>query len=151
MHPSFVEDAPQSQRGWRQALRPLLRALGVCGRILFRSLWRHRPTLKIEVGTRASRLLRGVCYRLLFVPLILALFASALVYTGTHPQTAAAAMDPTCNGIYYDPIMFNGEDGTHLEGWLIPVLDARRVLADKDKALTEHSPAIVLVHDYACS
>lgn len=151
MHPSFVEDAHPKRMSWRERLRPVWHALQICGRILFRSMIRRGPSLRIEVGSRTTRILRGVCYRMLFVPLLMAMFAAVLVYTGTHPPQMAAAMDPTVNGIYYDPVMFLAEDGVQLEGWMVPVMDARRVLAEKEKALSMRSPAVVLAHDFGCS
>ena len=38
-----------------------------------------------------------------------------------------------------------------LEGWLIPVIDAKRVIAEGEAALNKRSPAVVLVHDFAAS
>jgi pimeloyl-ACP methyl ester carboxylesterase len=42
-------------------------------------------------------------------------------------------------------------DGTKLEGWLVPVLDARKVLAQGNDILRKRHPAIVLVHDFGTS
>lgn len=96
-----------------------------------------------------TKVLRQVVYRLLFLPVLLVLAASALVYLGTHPRRPASTLDPLSFGHYYDPVNFVSDDGLRLEGWLVPLLDARRVLAHKEGALLQKHPAVVLVHDQA--
>lgn len=155
MNPTFVSVGPAQGHTWVARLRPVVRPLWVAVRgilrFLFRDLFGSRTNLKDEVGTPVGRWMRAVCYRAIFLPLFMALLACALVYCGTHPPAVAAVMDPTCHGIYYDPVDFLSEDGTQLEGWLIPVLDAKKILAEKEKALAEHHAAVVLVHDFGAS
>jgi hypothetical protein len=152
MQPSFVHEGPDPRKRWYHPLRPLWRALGALARLLTLDVFGAPPRgLRVDVGTRVSRFVRGLCYRLLFVPFLLSALVMALVYSGTHPPAVASAMDPTCHGIYYDPVDFLSEDGTPLEAWLIPVVDARRVLEDKDRALSELHPAVVLVHDFGAA
>jgi alpha-beta hydrolase superfamily lysophospholipase len=43
------------------------------------------------------------------------------------------------------------EDGARLEGWLVPVVDAKKVLEEKESILGKRYPAVVLVHDFAGS
>jgi len=71
-----------------------------------------------------------------------------LVFAVTHPPHYSAEADPTLQGVYYDPVNFVSEDGTRLEGWIVPVFDAKRVLEEKERTLHKKHPAIVLVHDY---
>jgi pimeloyl-ACP methyl ester carboxylesterase len=54
-------------------------------------------------------------------------------------------------GVYYDPVTFLSGDGTRLEGWIVPVLDARKVVEQKEAALARKEPAVVLVHDFGRS
>ena len=77
--------------------------------------------------------------------------SAAVVFCGTHPKVSRDWGDPADRGVYYDPISFPSRDGTLLQAWLVPVVDAKRVLARKDKVLSERQPAIVLVHDFGRS
>src|SRR5262249_29813903 len=54
-------------------------------------------------------------------------------------------------GVYYDPVNFLSDDGARLEGWLVPVVDAKKVLEEKDQIIGKRYPAVVLVHDFAGS
>src|SRR5436305_609095 len=113
MNPSFVHEGPAPRRRWFHRLRPLLRGFSWFIRLFTRDLF-GRPSprdLRIDVGTRLSRFVRGLLYRLMFAPVILSLIVIALVYTGTHPPAVASAMDPTYHGIYYDPVNFLADDG----------------------------------------
>jgi hypothetical protein len=151
MNPTFVHEGPAPRRRWWHRLRPVWRVIGWCLKLFVRDLFYKRQALRIDVGTRSSRFLRGLCYRLLFVPLIIALIACALVYTGTHPPAVASIIDPTYHGIYYDPVSLVAEDGAPLEAWMIPVVDAHRVLEDREMVFTKTHPAIILVHDFGAS
>src|SRR5207237_4066320 len=73
---------------------------------------------------------------------------ATLVFTGTHPSTVYSAPDPATFGIYYDPVIVDSQDGTRLEGWLAPVIDAKAILEKKEKILRMKQPAVVLVHDF---
>ena len=105
-----------------------------------------------EVVTRpplASRLVRGLAYRALFLPVLVALSSATLVFTGTHPSTVYSATDPATYGVYFDPVTFDSQDGTRLEGWIAPVVDAKSIIEKKEKILRTKQPAVVLVHDFA--
>jgi hypothetical protein len=87
----------------------------------------------------------------IFLPALTALLAAGFVAVGTHPAPPAVLLDPNCQGCYFDSITFSSEDGTSLSGWMVPALDARRVINERDKILRSHRPGIVLVHDYGQS
>lgn len=155
MNPMFMEEkeAPNPNRrrpklyqiawGWMRA------ALRWVGRLFFTNVFRlDRARLRVEDGTPVQRFIRAVLYRLAFVPVILAIFVFALVFAVTHPPHYSAEADPTLQGVYYDPVNFVSEDGTRLEGWIVPVFDAKRVLEERERTLHKKHPAIVLVHDY---
>ena len=96
----------------------------------------------------AGRLLKGLAYRALFLPVLVALSAATLVFTGTHPNTAFSATDPATYGLYHEPVVVQSADGTHLEGWVAPVVSARSILEHGNKILRTKHPAVVLVHDF---
>jgi len=160
MNPMFMEekDAAPAKKPKLSAKRRLvqfactwgLRGLKLARRVLFTNLFRmNQARLRVEDGTPTQRFVRALLYRLAFVPVLLALFVAALVFAVTHPPRAIGAEgDPLVHGVYYDPVTFLAEDGTRLEGWLVPVYDAKRVLEEKERALHKKHPAIVLVHDY---
>jgi len=119
--------------------------------VSYRPMQRARLSVRIEDGTFWQRVARGVAYRLAFVPLLAALSACALVYSATHPPAHAPGIDPTSQGIYYDPVSLLGEDGTRFDGWLVPVFDARQVLEQREEILKTRRPAVVLLHDHGHS
>ena len=150
MNPSFQLDssAPAKARKPRFAwLRAIFRFIG---RIVMFSPFKRKP-FRNEEGTRLTRFVHGLTYRLAFVPVVLVAFLSALVFAATHPGRAVDSTDPLSFGIYYDPVNFVAEDGARLEGWLIPVVDAKRILAEGASVLNKKYPAVVLVHDFAGS
>ena len=150
MNPTFQYEAPASKKARKPRFEWLRKALKVALRLLMFNPFRSKAQLfRNEEGTRVSRFVRGLTYRLAFVPIILVMFLSALVFAATHPGRAQSAADPLSFGIYYDPVNFVAEDGARLEGWLIPVLDAKRVIAEGDAVLNKKYPAVVLVHDFA--
>ncbi|MDB5173617.1 MAG: dipeptidyl aminopeptidase [Phycisphaerales bacterium] len=144
MDPTFLEK-PRARRHthpWKNWVLPVLKW---CGRTLV-----SRP-----FSIRAPRPIRPLTYVLgvavrqfIFLPLILAATAVMLVYAGTHPTPPPLVSDPNSQGVYYDPVNLASEDGTLLTGWLIPAVDAHRVLEEKDRFLRTRRPAIVLVHDF---
>src|SRR4051812_48112838 len=98
MNPSFVHEGPQRpQRRWVRWLRPLWLVIFCIIRVLTLDLFGGGggapKGLRVDIGTRFSRFVRGLCYRLLFVPLLLAIAVMSLVYSGTHPPAVASAMD----------------------------------------------------------
>jgi len=151
MNPSFLDDhsspnAPQPTR-WKRYLKVFYRI----GKLFLTDIFRRNPKIQDEVGTPFSRFMRKLLYRLMFVPTILAVLIGVLVVTATHPKPAPGIMDPVSQGVYYDPVELLSLDGTKLEGWLVPLVDARRVLAEKEQMLHRKQPAVVLVHDFGAS
>src|SRR4051812_45836885 len=85
-------------------------------RCLFsKPLSRRQPAFRNEDGSAVGRFCKGVAYRVLFVPLLVAIMASAFVFAGTHPKPRPVELDPSSAGLYYDPVAFVSADGTHLE------------------------------------
>lgn len=165
MNPSYLDDhSPPvdetvDHAGWwrlvRAVLRPLCRAAkALVVLLLSRPLAgsvRVGANVRDETGTRVSRFARGVTYRLAFLPVLLATLAGVLVYFGTHPANAPVVKDPITYGVYYDAVSYASADGGRLDGWLVPVLDAKKVVQQRDRALRSTWPAVVLVHDYGQS
>lgn len=153
MNPMMMDDdSPEHRPGkpslWRRAGKIVWRV----GKILFMDvLRRKRPVLVNEVGTPFSRFVRGFLYRLLFVPTVLMVMVAILVVCATHPKPAPAVADPISQGVYYDPVELLSLDNVKLEAWLVPVVDARRVLIEKEDVLHKRYPAVVLVHDFGAS
>ena len=88
---------------------------------------------------------------MMFLPVLPLLAAITLVYAGTHPAPPPALSDPSSQGLYYDPVSIISQDGTRLSGWLVPAIDAHRVATQREAALSERRPALVLVHDFGQS
>lgn len=123
------------------------------GRMAWRTMTynplRNAPLqVRIEDGGFWLRVLRGLMYRATFVPVLAAMAAVALVYSATHPPVPAMTMDPSASHIYYDPVNLITDDGARLEGWLVPVVDAKQVLVQKEQSLRMRRPAVVLLHDH---
>jgi hypothetical protein len=152
MNPSFLEEndgsaKPPALRRWYSFLRPIGKLFRFVSRILFYKPLRRR--LRVDDGiSPIARFIRGVLYRLAFVPFLIAIAVVAMVYAGTHPQPAASELDPTCQGIYYDAVTLNTDDGVKLDAWLVPVVDASVVLTQRDEVLRHKQPAVILVHDF---
>jgi alpha-beta hydrolase superfamily lysophospholipase len=149
MHPTIFEEAEPNdrprERYWivKWIARTIVRIL------LTDPLGGKRPEFKIEDGSPFRRFVRGFLYRLALVPVLLVLMITAFVYAATHPPVSAPRLDPSAMGIYFEKVKYVSEDGTRLEGWLVPVVDAQMVLMEKDSAIARKDPAVVLVHDYA--
>jgi pimeloyl-ACP methyl ester carboxylesterase len=153
--PSFLEedDAAPAPGGKRK-----LRVIRFLGRLLWRALvagWRvltYDPLqrkLRIEDGTLVQRTLRGLGYRLFFVPVAIAGIVCLMVWTATHPRLSLGERDPGSTELYYDAVSFVTQDNVRLDGALFPVLDARQVIEEQERALRKRYPAVVLVHDFA--
>lgn len=151
MNPNFSLESPNSGTARKRRLEWLWRVLGFTIKLLMATPFGKRQAFRNEEGTPLSRFVRGMMYRLAFVPILLVGFLSALVYGATHPAREAGASDPLKVNIYYDPVNFVAEDGVRLEGWLVPVLSAKQVIAEGEKALNKRYPAVVLVHDFGGS
>src|SRR5436190_12275778 len=147
MHPSFLEDnngdhvAPPKKR--IQIIRPIFRFIR---RILLAdafSLGRRRD-VTVEGVSLIGRLLRGLFYRLVFVPIFACAVAIAMVFAGTHPPTTAIHADPGSLGLFFETLPFASSDGVKLEAWVIPVYEAEKILLEGTKGLTRKQPAVVL-------
>jgi hypothetical protein len=151
MNPMFMSEADSAVRRPRT---PRFAWLWKLVKKLFRVMFYEvisirRSRLKIEDGTLLNRFIRGFTYRLAFVPVVLVLFVMALVFAVTHPrQSAIPEGDPMVDGIYFEPVSLVSSDGVKLEGWIAPSIDARQVLEEKERALRQKHPAVVLAHDF---
>lgn len=156
MNPTFTYDAsadaskqPKPRQGRFSFLWRILKRIARL--LLSNPFGGHRGSFRNEEGTKLSRFVRGFTYRLAFVPVLLVMFITAIILAATHPGRSSQGADPLSFGVYYDPVNFLADDGARLEGWLVPVLDAKRVLEEKDLVVGKHYPAVVLVHDFAGS
>jgi len=153
--PSFLEeedDAPPAPvkrrlRLVRFLLRLAWRALVAFWRVLTYDPLKRK--LRIEDGTFVGRTLRGLGYRLFFVPVLIAGLVCLMVWTATHPRLELGERDPGSTELYYDAVTFVTSDNVRLEGAMFPVLDARQVIEQQERALRKRYPAVVLVHDFA--
>ena len=152
MNPLFTDDVAPVERQRFVRTRVVLRMGWRCVKILLRDPFRPEGKLRIEDGTPLQRLVRGVGYRLAFAPVLLVLFVVALVFAGTRPMPKLVAeLDPVSVGVYYDPVEFLSSDGTRVQAWLVPVIDAKRVLEHGSNLLQAKYPAVVLAHDFGAS
>jgi pimeloyl-ACP methyl ester carboxylesterase len=155
MHPVFraedVTATPKKTPKWKSFFKT-----HIVGGV--KAVVRLLMTSPVKLGRRTdvdqrppfvARFVKGLAYRALFLPVLVALSSATLVFTGTHPSTVFSATDPATFGVYYDPVSFPSQDGTLLEGWLAPVVDAKAILEKRDKILRTKHPAVVLVHDFA--
>lgn len=155
MDPMFLRDHPEPSRHQRlgAALAAAGRALRWVGRQLIRQPFRlrRRAAAALDDESTAGKIVRGLVYRMVFVPVGVSLASAGIVFFGTHParvDVAPPQQDPASQGVFYDPINFASDDGTRLEAWLVPVVDARRVLLNKDHLFRMQYPAVVLAHDF---
>ena len=158
LNPLFMEDskpAPVKKPRWQKGLSVVGRALRVLVTPMFGKARRggegDAVEVRNEVGSPIGRLVRGLLYRLMFVPTLLAILVGVLVVTATHPKLTPSVADPASQGVHYDTVDLISSDNTKLEGWLVPVLDARRVIVEKDDMLHRRYAGVVLVHDFAMS
>src|SRR5687768_15177436 len=136
MNPSFVADpdapgldVPLYKRLGRLIGRLVMPVLHL---LLMDPLSIGRPARETRDGTRMSRFMRGLLYRLACLPVLIGLTIAAMVYLGTHPLTASMQLDPASEGLYYDPVNFLSGDGTPLEAWVVPLVDAKKIVTDGD-------------------
>jgi pimeloyl-ACP methyl ester carboxylesterase len=157
MHPVFraedVTAAKQKTPKWKTFFKTkVVGSFKGAMRLLVSSPVKMGRRAEVENRTPiATRLVRGLACRVLFLPVLVALSSATLVFTGTHPSLVYSATDPATFGVYFDPVSFESEDGTRLEGWIAPVIDAKSIIEKKDKILRSKHPAVVLVHDFAKS
>ena len=125
-----------------------LRAVGwLVGTLFSNPMPRRRRIVADDEGTWGW-LVREATSRLVFLPLLLAVVVAVLVFTGTHPPALPPGPGPISVGLYYEAVDFTSDDATKLRGWLIPAIDARRVLEGDDKSLCARRPGIVLAHAF---
>ena len=136
---------------WREAVIRATILSKFIAKVMFSKPFRIRRREPEDGQPVTRRLFRGLGYRLLFVPIFLALAAAALVYRGTHPVRPTSAKLPAVPGVFYESLEFNGPDGHPLMAWFVPVVDEKRVIELKDKVFKTKQPAAVLVHDYNSS
>jgi pimeloyl-ACP methyl ester carboxylesterase len=149
MNPIFPDASKQKLKMkvplWKRILNLPNTLIGLLLADIF--FWRSNR-LRIEEGSVLGRVMHATLYRLLFVPLFMVLVVIALVYLGTHPPKPITVADPQSQGIYYAAVNFNSTDGTELDGWLVPIIDARTIIEQRERALKAKYPAVILVHDY---
>jgi pimeloyl-ACP methyl ester carboxylesterase len=157
MNPTFLNEqapsAPSRKRQWLLAALLLpWRTLKLIFRVLTYDPLSRRGRLRIEDGTPLQRFIRGIAYRVAFAPVFIAGVTCLIVYTATHPNSPYTVdQTPSTLDVYYEPVTFLSSDGVSLDGLLFPALEAKHVVADKEKALRKRSPAVVLVHDFGAT
>ena len=153
MDPTFV-DLTQPKKRRLKIWHWIVNAIVKTARWFGRSLMSNPLAVRKPDDPRPSIvhvLVRMAISWAIFIPVLTALLAAGFVAVGTHPSPPALLLDPNCQGCYFDSVSFNSEDGTQLTGWMVPALDARRVINEREKILRSHRPGIVLVHDYGQS
>lgn len=147
MNPEFVEFSETTTR-WATCWAYVVRGAKWFGRSLMTNpLAAPKPDQPVRAETPARVLVRVAVSWAILLPSICVLSAFYLVTTGTHPAPPPELLDPNSQGCYFETVEFASGDGTKLTGWLVPAMDARRVLSEKDKVLKAKRPAVVLVHD----
>ena len=63
-----------------------------------------------------------------------------MVWTATHPRLELGERDPGSTELYYDAVTFVTSDNVRLDGALFPVLDARQVIEEQERAPPRGSP-----------
>ncbi|MEO6434637.1 MAG: hypothetical protein ABIP55_02600, partial [Tepidisphaeraceae bacterium] len=112
MDPTFVhEGSAKSGKKRRMPFDFVGRAVKMFARVLLASPFGGKRLFRNEEGTKLSRFLRALTYRLAFVPIILVIFLTALVFAATHPGRSEQGADPSSFGVYYDPVNFLADDG----------------------------------------
>ncbi|HEX8523367.1 MAG TPA: prolyl oligopeptidase family serine peptidase [Tepidisphaeraceae bacterium] len=151
MDPTFMNDHEPVAKQKQRKLWALAKAVMKLGKILLIDPFSRPQRLRIEDGRPWQRFVRGFIYRLALVPVLLVIFLTLLVLAATHPGRTTVGADPLAYGMYFDPISFLAEDNVKVEGWLVPAVDARRVIEEGEATLQKKYPAMVLVHDFAAS
>jgi hypothetical protein len=149
MDPTFDHEQRETTASakWRRYVFTALRWFGRS--MLQNPLSYHKPD---EPRPSVVRILlrMAACWAFL-LPLLIVALAIVLVNSGTRPVAPPAVLDPASQGLYFENVNFVSEDGTALTGWMIPVIDAHRVLVEKEKVFRWKRPGIVLVHDFGQS
>jgi hypothetical protein len=142
-----AERAKKKPIDWGRFIRPLRAGWTLAGRVMVKLCATPFRFGRPKTPANIHVVIRGMLYRLMFLPILVTLIASLLVYLATHPRTFAGQLDPLSVGVYYDPVTVVAADGVRSEAWLAPAIDARKVVSDRDKALHARSPGVVLIHD----
>jgi hypothetical protein len=152
MHVNF-ENAAAAPKRRRVQLLPIVKSIGRNSYRLFTCDLLKPSITRVEGDGRGGRILRKVFYRTLCLPIIVILFSAALVFSGTHPPASfdTSGQNPSSYGLYFETPEVVTEDYTVLSAWVLPQLDAKRVLEDREKSLTERSPAVLIVPDFTQS
>lgn len=151
MDPLFVDKDHKSRGRSLQVLKYLLISSKWFGRLLVSNPFVIRRRAVDAPVPPARILVRVAASWLVFLPFIMTATAVVLVYGATHPKAPLVLADPNSQGVYFDPVEFVSSDGTKLAGWLVPQVNAKRVLDEKEKLLRVRHPAVVLVHDFGQS
>jgi pimeloyl-ACP methyl ester carboxylesterase len=149
MDPTFVPDMVQAKR--RHV--PFGQLLKRGGRwfwtwLLSNPLAIRKPGDERVVWPLMKVAIRAAVFWTILLPILLSLVVVLCVYMGTHPSRMPIVAEPSSQGVYFEPANLASTDGTQLAAWLVPAIDARRVVEEKDRTLRLSHPAIVLVHDY---
>jgi hypothetical protein len=152
MHPQYLDDLDSEPKRAPRFAR-IKRLLRLGGRILLTEMffWRSSAGVKIEDAPPFVRFVRGLLYRLAFVPIFVVIVVAAIVYSSTHPPVSYSRLDPGAQNMYFNPIDITSADGVKLNAWVVPVIDARKILEQREGALRSKKPGVVLVHDYAAN
>ena len=151
MDPTFLKDLVDAKRRRRGPWQYVVRAARWAVRsLLSNPLIVRRPGEEFRPSPFKILARIALCWSI-FLPFLTVGMIVLLVWKGTHPGSPPALTDPNSQGCFYDPVTLLSEDGTELSGWLIPVVDAHRVVEEKDRLLRVRRPAIVLVHDFGQS
>lgn len=150
LNPSFLEDPePPVVRPRRRLWRAAVVALKRVWRLM---MWRPFGTPRVEgeepQQTPFMDVCRALLHRLAFAPIVLTMLIAALVWSATHPRPVDAGATPASLGIYYEPVAMAADDGQLFEGWLVPAIDAKRVISQQERVLRTERAAVVLVHDH---
>jgi hypothetical protein len=154
MDPTFMKDLVETKRNRPPLLQWIARAVRWFWRGLFSNpLAIHAPgEAEKQPGRNPWKVLLrvAICWSIA-LPILVGLMATLAVFLGTHPAAASITSDPNSQGVYFETVNFVSDDGTLLTGWLIPAIDAHRVVEEKDRTLRLRRPAMVLAHDYGQS
>jgi len=152
MDPTFVKELADAKKRKRIAwLNLIWRGLKWVGRsMLTNPLVVRKPDEPFKPSFLKLFVRMSISWAL-FLPTLVSLTILILVIIGTHPANAPILADPNSQGCYFDSINFTSSDGAKLSGWIVPVIDAHRVISEKDRVLRWRRPAIVLVHDFGQS
>lgn len=152
MDPTFVPDVVQAKRRHIPLGQILKRgARWFCTWLLSNPLAIRKPGDEVVRWPLFKVALRMVVFWSILLPILLGLLVMLCVYMGTHPSRTPIVAEPSSQGVYFEPASLASTDGTQLAAWLVPAIDARRVVEEKDRTLRLSHPAIVLVHDYGKS